>query len=155
MSRHKRQDDIKPEAPIHIRVRTRLFHNTTLSLLPSFTGIIRVACNRSHIAYQPPPIQLDNQIQRRATHIPNRSPGAPMETFVGDVATAGYLKGMSNDDWHGNIVDVEVEDGRLHIIAAATESPPTPSRTTPTIEPIGRRAFDFMKGMVAQWLSRL
>ncbi|KAG9013579.1 hypothetical protein FRB94_001684 [Tulasnella sp. JGI-2019a] len=121
-------------AKLHLSARTRNSGDVAICLPPSFTGLVRLTTSSSSNVdpchdRRHPTLDLDRHFQERVTVIPSRrftqnpaSSRSRTEVFIGDVVAEGYLKGMMDEDWIGNLIDIEVDRGRVRLIAEGDSS---------------------------------
>lgn len=110
-------------AKAHIYAKTRNAGDVTIRLPPSFTGLIRLTTSTSNATTsRHDRCQFDRRFEDEVISIPSRTQDASVrEFFVGDVAKSGYLKGMSDEDWAGNLINVEVVRGRVRFAVGQEE----------------------------------
>lgn len=112
-------------AKIHIIARSEAHGHISINLPPDFSGIVRIRKRGSTYVH---PIQLDAPFTTLVScqYLPEGSGSTIFEYFVGDVVAAGYVKGMTDEEWTGDIVEAEAWEGSVTI--------KTPTRSTGFVE---------------------
>ncbi|KAG8909906.1 hypothetical protein FRC00_009219 [Tulasnella sp. 408] len=101
-------------AKIHIRAKSEAHGHISINLPSDFTGVVRVGRRSSSYLH---PIQLDAPCTTFVScqYAQDELGTSTTEYFVGDVVAAGYVKGMTDDEWRGDIVEAEAWEGRVTI----------------------------------------
>ncbi|KAG8853161.1 hypothetical protein FRB96_008413 [Tulasnella sp. 330] len=105
-------------AKVHMSIKTRKAGDVTIRLPSSFTGLIRLSKPTSYLTNsRHDRCQFDRRFEEEVTSIPRRTPDASVtEYFIGDVVKSSYLKGMSDEDWAGNLIDIRVVRGKVRVV---------------------------------------
>lgn len=121
-------DDNNDSAKFHLSAETHGCGGVTIRLPSSFIGLLRIRKPPSPSYEREPSFQFDHQhhpflqpfhttVNTIITSIPLRTPyTSTTELFVGDLPSSGYIKGMSDDEWTGNLIEISVERGRVRLI---------------------------------------
>lgn len=105
-------------AKIHIRAKSEANGHISINLPSDFTGIVRVSRRGGSYLH---PIELDAPCTTFVScqYSTDEFGSSTTEYFVGDVVAAGYVKGMTDDEWRGDIVEAAAWEGGVTVNARA------------------------------------